>query len=401
MAESKGSDGKPGETRSGPVKPPVLDLTARAGGPEAPGAKPGEEPKAKPAPTAPSPAARVGPSGGRAGLAIGAALGGGVLGLAAAYGLAWFGFWPTTPASVPPADPRLAQFATAIPELESSAQGLRSELAALTQRLQALEAAEPVSSAQGGDAEALAAVRGDVAALAAVRGDVAALAARIDMLNPAAPAETGLSGRVDEIAARLGSAEAQLRQLDSSVSENAAALAGQSGSIDAVLQLPLILSSLESAFAGGRPYQTELAALRTALPQASIPPAIANGAGEGLTRPDIIAARFAEVLPAMLAGRPADPNADWQEGALDWFRGAIALRPTGESAGDDPEAVMSRLEAAIARRDFASAETLFVSLPAPMQAAAGAVPSLVEAQAEAARFLTALRQEVLSGGVRP
>ncbi|ODT80949.1 MAG: hypothetical protein ABS76_14265 [Pelagibacterium sp. SCN 64-44] len=391
MAESKGSDGKPGETRSGPVKPPVLDLTARAGGPEAPGARPEEEPKAKPAPAAPSPAARAASSDGRAGLAIGAALGGGVLGLAAAYGLAWFGLWPTTPASVPPADPRLAQFATAIPELEASSQGLRSELAALTQRLQALEAAEPVSAAQGGDAEAL----------AAVRGDVAALAARIDTLNPAAPAEAGLSGRVDEIAARLGSAEAQLRQLDSSVSENAAALAGQSGSIDAVLQLPLILSSLESAFAGGRPYQTELAALRTALPQASIPPAITNGAGEGLTRPDVIATRFAEVLPAMLAGRPADPNADWQEGALDWFRGVIALRPTGESVGGDPEAVMSRLEAAIARRDFTSAEALFASLPAPMQAAAGAVPSLVTAQAEAARFLTALRQEALSGGVRP
>lgn len=393
MAESKGSDGKPGETRSGPVKPPVLDLKARASGPEPSDARPEQEAKANPEPARPAsaaPAAPATPSGKTSGFAIGAALGGGVLGLAAAYGLAWFGLWPTAPASPPPADPRLAQFATAIPELETATEGMRDALAAVTQRLQALESAEPATT-DGADAEAL----------AALRGDVAALTARIDTLNAAAPAESGLAGRVDEIAARLGSAEAQLRQLDSSVSENAAALAGQSGSIDAVLQMPLILSGFEAAFAGGRPYQAELTALRAALPQASIPAVIANGAAAGLARPDAIAARFAAVLPAMLAGRPADPNADWQEGALDWFRGAIALRPTGELTGDDPEALVSRLEGAIARRDYAGAEALFVSLPAPMLAAAGDVPALVGAQAEAGRFLAALREQALSGGVRP
>jgi hypothetical protein len=99
----------------------------------------------------------------------------------------------------------------------------------------------------------------------------------------------------------------------------------------------------------------------------------------------------------MLAGRPVDATAQWQDGALDWFRSAIALRPTGEIGGESPEAVMSRLEGAVARRDFTSAETLLASLPAPMLAAGGDVPALIGTQAEAAHFLETLRASALSG----
>jgi hypothetical protein len=61
--------------------------------------------------------------------------------------------------------------------------------------------------------------------------------------------------------------------------------------------------------------------------------------------------------------------------------------------------VMSRLEGAIARRDFVTAETLLAGLPAPMLAAGEDVPALVAEQAEAARFLDALRASALSGEV--
>src|SRR5690606_29060853 len=108
-----------------------------------------------------------------------------------------------------------------------------------------------------------------------------------------------------------------------------------------------------------------------AVPDAAIPTAIANNATSGLARPDIIADRFDQVLPAMLARRPANPGAPWQDSALDWFRSAIALRPTGQIDGDGPEAVMSRLEAAVARRDFITAQTLLERLPPAMLAAGG------------------------------
>jgi hypothetical protein len=411
MADTKGGDSKPtetkpGETRTGPVKPPVLDLKARDAGGDKPEAK--AEPKPDPKPAAakePPPRlkpAETAPTSG--GFGFGAAVVGGVLGLAAAYGLAWFGLWPTSPAPVPAADPRLAQFAAAIPELETVTQTTQSELAALNQRIGALETAEPAAPATATTAEP--------ADLSGVEADIAALTARIDTLAaaPAAAADTGatdalrtelagLSTRLDELAARLGTAEAGLRTLDTTMTQTTATLADQPSDIGAVLQLPLILSGFETAFATGRPFATELGALRAAIPDADVPTAIANKAETGLVRPDLIAGRFASVLPAMLAGRPADADAQWQDGALDWFRSAIALRPTGEIEGDAPEALMSRLEGAIARRDFTAAEALLADLPAPMLAAGEDVPALISEQAEATRFLDALRASALTGEV--
>lgn len=398
MADPKDTDPKPSDSKSGAVRPPVLDLKARETGADKPESKPAaaRETPPRPKPAEPAPAS--------GGFAFGATLAGGVLGLAAAYGLAWFGLWPSTPAPTAVADPRLAQFATAIPELETVTQTTQTELATLNQRIGALESAEPAAPA--------AAATSAPVDLSGIEGDVAALAAKVDALaaTPAPAADTGavdalrtdlaaLVTRLDEVAARLGTAEAGLRTLDTTMTETTATLADQPSDIGAVLQLPLILSGFETAFATGRAYDTELAALRMAVPDAAIPAPITDNATTGLTRPDVIARRFAEVLPDMLAGRPANPDAQWQDGALDWFRSAIALRPTGEMDGDTPEAVMSRLEGAVARRDFSGAETLLASLPAPMQAAGQDVPALIAAQAEATRFLDSLRASALGGEV--
>ena len=399
MAETKGNETKAAETKSGAVKPPVLDLKARetAGEQAKAGAsatptpdKPSERPADKPRSTPVAEPARPG-------FAFGAALAGAALGLAAAYGLAWFGLWPATPQPAPAADPRLAQFAAAIPELETVTQTTQSELAALNQRIAALETAEPPAPAPTGAPVDLSAIEAEVAALAE---RVAALPA-----TPAEPVDVSaltaelatLSARLDEVAARVGTAEAGLRDLDTAVSQTTATLAEQPSDIGAVLQLPLILSGLETAFAQGRPFEAELAALRAALPDAGVPTAIANAATTGLTRPDVIARRFDEVLPAMMAGRPADPQAQWQDGALDWFRSMIALRPTGEVEGDTPDAVMSRLEGAVARRDFVAAQDLMQSLPEPMRLAAGDVAPMIAAQAEASGLLDTLRAQALTG----
>ena len=379
--DSKPGDNKPGETKTGPVRPPVLDLKAREAGADKPDTKPAaaKEPPARPRPAEAAPASGA--------FAFGAAIVGGILGLAAAYGLAWFGLWPTTPAPAAVADPRLAQFATAIPELETVTQTTQSELAALNQRIGALETAAPA-------APAATAAPAEPVDLSGIEADLAALTTRLDTLaaTPAPAADTGatdalrtelaaLGTRLDEVAARLGTAEAGLRTLDTTMTETTATLADQPSDIGAVLQLPLILSGFETALATGRPFATELGALRAAVPNADIPTAIANKAETGLARPDIIASRFDAVLPAMLAGRPANAEAQWQDGALDWFRSAIALRPTGEIEGDTPEALMSRLEGAIARRDFVTAETLLAGLPAPMLAAGEDVPALVAERA--------------------
>lgn len=408
------ADGKSPEAKSGPVKPPVLEGTVRQSASsetakpstsarppnKAATDKPAESETKKPQAAMPPPPPPVTPpvrSEAKAVSPLWPALGGGVLGLVAAYGLAWAGLWPTPPAPVVRADPRLEQLAGDVPELRTVTETTQSELATLTQRVGELE---------GGGVQS----GGEPVDLGGIEADIAALTARIDGLgtpaaDPQAAADiaavrqdiTALGTRMDEIAARVGTAEASVTSLGSSVAATSAALDAQPSDIGAVLQLPLILSGFEAAFDSGRPYESELAALRTALPDAAIPTAIANGATSGLVRPDTIATRFDAVLPAILAGRPASPSASWQDGAVDWFRSAMAIRPVGDVEGDEPEAVVARLEAAIARRDFTAAESLVQSLPQPMRAAAGTVPADITAQAEAQRFLDGLRQRALSG----
>lgn len=415
MAETKSSESKnPGPTgstsKTGAVKPPVLDLQAReadregvpksaAAPPKPESAKPesskSESSKPETIKPMPSSVSKPIPAGG---FGWGAAILGGVLGLAAAYGLAWFGYWPNTMAALQP-DPRLAQFGQALPQLQAVTQSTAADLAELNQRMDGLEqaVAMPIAATPSAD-------------LSAVETDIAALTARIDNLKSAPQGNVPSAGldalktqlaalgrQVDALGARMGTTEAGMRTLETRMGETSAALAEQPADIGGLLQLPLVVSGLETAFSAGRPFENELAALRTALPTVTVPRDIANGAATGLARPSVIAARFEAAVPAMLAQRPSDPDASWQDGALDWLRSAIVLRPSGEIPGNTPEAVMSRLEGAIERRDYIGAEALMAALPASMQAAAAGVPALIHEQVAAAKFLETLREQAFKG----
>ncbi len=398
--------------KSGPVRPPVLEGTARPAGPDMPGEKLSaradtsktEKPAGKPAASAASPAAArpspvpkdTGKGDAGSGTAWLAGIVGGVIGLGAAYGLAWFGLWPATQQAEAPADPRLAQFATAIPELETVTNTVQDELSTLTGRVGALEtaqadlAATPAASPQPAETDP------------AVTEQLAALQARLDELSAASTdsgsAETlaamraeldSLKAETETAATQLAETRQQLATLSQSASDNAGAEA-------ATIRLPLIFSGLDSAFDSGRPYDTELAALRQALPQHTVPEAIAAHAADGLPRPETIASQLAAVMPDILAGRPARADAGWQDATADWFRGLIAMRPSGAVEGNSADAVVARLEAAVARRDFVAAAAELAALPDFMRRAAGSVAADIESLAAAQTFLARLRAEALN-----
>lgn len=392
--------------KTGPVRPPVLEGTAKpAGGtaaaesmkPTSAATKP-DKPAPGPGATASKPASEPIPaSGGSGGIWL-AGLVGGALGLGAAYGLAWYGLWPTPEQAAPPADPRLAQFATAIPELETVTGTVQDELSTLTGRVSALES--DLADLPDQPAGAI-----DTSNLASTE-DLAALAARLDELA----ARTSGSAAAPE---SLAAIEAELSALRASAAETTAQLAqardelaaltqstqDDAGSGLAAARLPLIFSSLESAFDAGRPYETELAALRQAQPDYLVPEAIAGPAATGLPQPDAVAARLDAVLPDMLAGRPAGSEASWQDAGLDWFRGLVAMRPTGAVEGDSPDAIIARLEAAVAARNFSAAQVEIEALPASMRAAAGALVDDIARLAAADEFLKQLRENALSGEI--
>lgn len=396
MAENPGTqtpptDPKP-EDKTGPVRPPVLEGKARSTS----GTTPAEPPSAsKPEPAKPTPPKKSDKSSPAksSGAPWLAGLLGGTLGLGAAYGLAWFGLWPAQPQTTPPADPRIAQFATAIPNLQTRSGSLQNELSTLATRLASLESEIAAMPAATPDSD--------------LSDQVAALAAQLEALATA-PASAPDSTTRESNATTLTVLETQLAQLQQDSADTAARLADTESRIDALAdqaeqvaasqgaRLPFVFSALESAFAAGRPYDTELTTLRQAWPQAPVPQVLAANAPAGLPRPDDVARRFNAAIPEMLAGRPANADASWQDGAMDWVRGVIAMRPIGEIEGDSPEAQVARLEMAMTRRDFAAARDALAALPEPMRNAAGAVTADLALLAEAETFLTELRSAALN-----
>jgi hypothetical protein len=164
--------------------------------------------------------------------------------------------------------------------------------------------------------------------------------------------------------------------------------------------VPLLLSSLETAFATGTPYSGDLLSLVALDPALSVPKVVADRAATGLSGHETITQRLSEAIPDILAARPTTPDAGWEATTLDWLKTLLAARPTGEIEGDTPEAVLSRIEGAVARGEFGEASRLFAILPEPMRLAAGDLPAEISAQAEAFGFIETLRTTALDDGAQ-
>jgi hypothetical protein len=281
------------------------------------------------------------------------------------------------------ADTRVSLDAT-IAQLDSGLSAVRQEIAAaaaveppsvdlsaIETRLRALSARldAVAAGASSADAGALAENLSDLEqALATLRGEVATIAERADA------AGSGITALQEDVAA----IETQIATLSPAPPPGP--------SIGDVA-----LNGLEAAFAAGRPYASELEALARIAPDAVVPGPIGDAARSGLPAPDLLVDRFAAIVPDMLAANRPPADADWQDTAANWLTDLLAIRPAGEVQGDDPDAVMARLEGAMARRDFVAADALFARLPPEMRTAAGDIPADVALHAEAAGWIATLR----------
>lgn len=276
-------------------------------------------------------------------------------------------------------DSTIARLDTGLDELRDTIGSIESaervDVVPLERRLQGLEDRVTAlgAGASGADAEALAATIGNIESeLAALR-----------------EAGGGQSGRAGEVDAALAALREELTALQTAVSQLPPATAPTD--LGPAVRLPLLVSGIEGAIANGRPFATELQTLGTLLPDLAVPPSLAATAETGLPRPDAVIRRFEAAVPDILAGRAAETTGDMGADALEWMKGLLALRPVGEVPGDGPEATVSRLEAAVLRRDFAGASALLSTLPPSMQAGAGTVGADIIALAEADAFLAELR----------
>lgn len=395
------------ERATGPVQPPVIDLTARAQS-----ARDGEPPRMSANDPQPSINHRsdVPPKlrGGRLGeinwpLIGGAIVGGAVLGTVLTYLVAFALPLPSRQQAVPPdLSGPVGTLTTDVADLKTltgkTQQSLDATLAQLDQTNQAIAEVKASIPAPQPPVD-LAPLETELRTLKAQVDAIGAGASGADagaIAQSLASVEQGIAGLttrlngVDQTVATMRSdLDAARKTLSDHIDQASASEVGPA------LKLPLILSGLESAFATGRPYAEELGALGTVMPGAVVPDAVKAAAASGLSRPDALMQKFEAALPAILAAHD-NTAGDWTSNAMDWAKSILALRPAEEQEGDSPDAVVSRLEGAMGRRDFVAAATLVGQLPPAMRDAAGAIATDIDTHAAADQFVADLRGKALA-----
>jgi hypothetical protein len=230
------------------------------------------------------------------------------------------------------------------------------DLAALKAQVQALANA-PVGG--GADPTALKALQDQVAALST------APVAAIDAAMNAA-----VKSAQDQLAATVASAEASAARLTADAA----------------------LTRIAAALDSGAPYGSALADLGAA----AVPPVLADHAETGLPTLQDLRDAFPEAARRALDdARRADMGAGWTDRITAFLQTQTGARSLTPHEGNDPDAVLSRAEAAVVSGDLAAALTELAALPE------AARPALAVWQAQAQLRLdaaAALGELVKAGG---
>ena len=309
--------------------------------------------------------------------------------------------------------PRAGEVANRLKEIEAQAErqnaalsaGLsrsRDAVAGLEKRVAGLEAANAGNSAASGASERLAgqekALRADIGAERGALSDLAARVAKLETGAQKADAASAqkadaasadvaaLSARVDKIEAALSAPKTETR----SPSDTAAAIA-------------IIAEGAEGRLRAGGPLGPDVAALRNlGVDAAALSPLQAVAAGAPADA--ALAASFNAVTPQVLAAASREDTGSVADRFLAHLHSLVRVRDLNETAGDDPAALASQVEAMSRRGDIGAALAAFSKLPEAARQAAGDWPALARARQAADSALQSIREaaiEELAGGPKP
>lgn len=296
----------------------------------------------------------------------------------------------------------VASFDKRVSALEASASA--SGAAELDKRVSALEAANaenaPSIAAATETAQRLATQVADARAdVDAARAEIPSLFARVAKLeagpptaSAAGPDLSALAARVDKIEAALAAPKSETRVAPEKPSraDNAAAIA-------------IVAGVMEDRLAAGAPFGPELAALkRLGVDPAELAAlqAVVQGAPTG----GALAASFDAIAPKVLAATSQGEGGGVVDRFLAHMRNLVRVRDLNETAGDDPQAIVSQIEAACRRGDIAGALAAFGKLPEAAREVAGDWRTQAGARQAADTALQSIREAAigrLEGGASP
>lgn len=387
----------------------TVTLTAEDPAPSA--APPDSHP---PAP-APAPAASRAPEPPRRGGFVPLILGGAVA-AGIGYGAAYMGWLPTAPAG--------NDQTAAIPEaLDAQLQTLTQTLADLQAQVTELAAAPaggastaeidltPITDQIGdlaGRIDGAAQTLGEIATRVSVleerpvfSGDVDADAAAA--LQAATQLEAELEAQraaaAEQAATLQAAAEAAANAAAEAEAQAAAAIAAAEAEAAAALaraEAEAALVQLEVALETGQPFADALAGLSNVT---DIPEALSAVADTGVPTLDTLQAAFPSLARAALPRALQETAGDSVGDRLGAFvMGQIGGRSVEPRDGDDPDAVLSRVEAAVQAGDLRAALAEIAALPAGAQAELSGWIADVEARAGAVEGLDALGTALTASG---
>lgn len=312
---------------------------------------------------------------------------GAVIALLAAGGLQWAGVFPAPSAQQP---------APAAAVDSSATDALGNQLAELSDKVSALQSAEPpaagISQQQfqaaldeieqkiAGLKTAPAATGDtDMAALEALIGRIDTIEASLGSIEEKAAAALSsaenLSGSSGALADRLAALESEVKELD----RKSTASAGQPRIARAIAA-----AALKSAIDRGDPFMSELETYASVTDGGEDVAALRNLAASGVPTEADIADQFAGAASAMIvASRPVPEDAGVVERLMSSARSLVDVRPVGDVKGDDAPAIIARMEVALKGGDLQGVVTEYENLPEAVRMAGGDLIEKVRARMQA------------------
>lgn len=259
-----------------------------------------------------------------------------------------------------------APVSTGNAEVSAEIEELRTQLAALQQ--QGGGAAGGDASTGGADTQALSTRIDELAAQMQQLSQAAGTAQPVD-LQP-------LNGRIDALEQSLqaanqsGNAEEQrLAELQQSLSQLSQRVEERAN--DPRLALAITASALKAAIDRGQPFQTEFDAYVAAAPDAPEADTLRAMAETGVPTRAEIASELPDATSAMVAAGKTEPeNAGVVSRLWSSATDLVEVRPVGANVqGNEPSAIVARLEAAVQAGDYGKAIAEYDALPESSKAA--------------------------------
>ena len=188
---------------------------------------------------------------------------------------------------------------------------------------------------------------------------------------------------LDKLDARLVTLEAAAKSLTAAT----AAAGAADRSLDRNVRAAVLASALRSAVMRGAPYAAELSGLKAQVADPALLAPLEPFAATGTPSQAALALELAGLLPAIARAAEPQSAAAVDGGLMARLRARasefVQIRPVGEAAGDDPAAILARLNSEAARQDIAGAVADLAKLPAAAKAPAQAFIAKVQARAAA------------------